>query len=63
MTENPNQAMPRILDDGELSLVSGGAKDLLGGLPSQVPYIGAFLAGYYNTCGCASTGHSANWQG
>jgi hypothetical protein len=63
MTENRNGAESRILDDDELMLVSGATKDLLGGLPSQVPYIGAFLSGYYGSCGCVSTGHSANWQG
>jgi hypothetical protein len=63
MTENRNQATSRVLNDNELMFVSGGTKDLLGGLPSQIPYIGAFLSGYYSTCGCVSTGHSANWQG
>jgi hypothetical protein len=63
MTENRNQAEFRILNDDEVTFISGGVKDRLGGPPSQVPYIGAFLYGYYSTCGCVSTGHSANWQG
>ena len=63
MTENRNRPLSRILNDDELVLVSGGAKDLLGGLPSQIPMFQAFLAGYYGSCGCVSTGHSANWQG
>jgi hypothetical protein len=63
MTATHTQPEPRILNEDELTLVSGGAKDLLAGMPTQVSYIGAFMSGYYSTCGCVSTGHSANWQG
>jgi hypothetical protein len=63
MTANRNQAEPDILNDDELQLVAGGTKDLLGGLPSQIPMFGAFLSGYYSTCGCGSTGQSANYKG
>ena len=63
MIEDPTQNEPRILNEDEMILVSGGIPDLLGGLPSQVPYIGAFLSGYYSSCGCVSTGHTANYKG
>jgi hypothetical protein len=63
MTKTHTQPETRSLNEGELMLVSGGMKDLLGGMPTQVTYIGAFMNGYYSTCGCSATGHSANWQG
>jgi hypothetical protein len=63
MTETHTKPETSMLNEDELTLVSGGMKDLLGGMPTQVNYIGAFMSGYYSTCGCSSTGHSANWQG
>jgi hypothetical protein len=63
MTENRKEADFSNLSDDELMIVSGGMPDLLGGLPSQIPMFGAFLSGYYSTCGCVSTGHSSNWKG
>jgi hypothetical protein len=64
MTEDTEKTEVRILTDHELDAVSGATKNLLADIPLGIsPAIDAFLFGYYSTCGCASTGHSANYQG
>jgi hypothetical protein len=64
MVEDTEQPEVRILTGRELDAVSGGTKNLLADIPLGIsPAIDAFLSGYYSTCGCASTGHSANYQG
>jgi hypothetical protein len=64
MTRPMEEGAIRILTDEELNGVSGGTENLLKDIPLGIsPAMDAFLGGYYNTCGCSSTGHSPNWKG